>query len=67
MPTPIDVMASAFEDELQKIAQVKRAGWRPKARDVALVGGGGLAAIKGRQAIEDHRNGRLMRKQQQGY
>ncbi len=67
MPTPIDVMASAVEDELQKIAQVKKAGWKPKPRDAALVLGSGAVALRGRQALEDHRNGRLMRKQQQGY
>ena len=67
MRSRIDIMASSFQDELQKIAQVKYAGAVPDKKTVgkalpmvgAVVGWEAL-----RRANQDRKTGRMMRQQQ---
>lgn len=71
MPTYQDVFVSAFEDELEKIAQAKQAA-APKPGNlkrnlgVAVAGAVGYETL--RRANEDRKMGRMVRRQQnQGY
>lgn len=59
-----DVLASAFEDELTKIAQAKLAELKPWHKVVGLMLAGGAAHESLRRANEDRRMGRAMRIQQ---
>ncbi len=70
MPQPESyaaAMAAGFEDEMQKIAQVKAAALSPDAlKTIALVGGAALGYEALRRANHDRRMGRAVR-MQQGY
>jgi len=73
MSGPLDIMANAFQDELQKIKLAglfSREAKLPKrvgaAKTLALVVAGGLAYEGLRRANQDRKMGRMMRLQQQG-
>lgn len=67
MPTNYaEAMATAFEDEMQKIAAKKIAMSSNTMKHVGLVGAGALGALALHRAEQDRRMGRAMRNQQ-GY
>jgi hypothetical protein len=62
-----DVLASAFEDELTKLAQDKLSALTPLQKALGLMAAGGVAYETARRANSDRRMGRVMRLQNQGF
>lgn len=71
MPTYQEVFVSAFEDELEKIAQAKQAAMAAKPnlkRNLGIAAAGAVGYETLRRANEDRKMGRMVRRQQnQGY
>lgn len=61
-----EIMAAAFEDELEKLAQEKTSMSHATMKTVGLVGAGAVGAETLRRAERDRRTGRMVR-MQQGY
>lgn len=61
-----DILASAFENELTKIAKSKLSSLTPIQKAIGLMAAGGITYETIRRANEDRRMGRTMRLQQ-GY
>ena len=66
---PVTVMASAFQDELEKIAVAREAlGFVAKhKKPIGLMVGGAVGYEGLRRANQDRRMGRAMRRQQQQF
>lgn len=62
MPNRLEMMADAFQDELQKIAKQKKAAAIGKALPLMAAGAAGWETM--RRANEDRKLGRQVRKQQ---
>ena len=62
-----DVLASAFEDELTKIAKDKLSSLTPMQKAIGLMAAGGVTYEALRRANQDRRMGRAMRMQQGVY
>lgn len=64
-----EALVRAFEDELEKIAQIKSAVSKDTMKTVGLVGAGAVGMETMRRANNDRKMGRIMRIQQgqQGY
>jgi len=62
-----DVLASAFENELVKIARSKLSGLTPFQKALGLMAAGGVTYETARRANHDRRMGRAMRLQQGSY
>lgn len=63
-----EIIASAFQDELMKIAEVRGGKLSPTTlKTLGLVGAGAMGYRTMSQANQDRRLGRTMRLQQQNY
>jgi lactate dehydrogenase-like 2-hydroxyacid dehydrogenase len=62
-----EIMASAFEDELRKIATAKVPSKMPSLKTMGLVGAGAVGYETLRRAERDRRMGRAMRIQNNAY
>jgi len=62
-----DTLASAFEDELVKIAHIKLSGLTQAQKALGLMAAGGITYEVLRRANQDRRMGRAMRVQQGVY
>lgn len=64
-----EAVIQAFEDELEKIAQIKSAISKQTMKTVGLIGAGAVGTETLRRANNDRKMGRIMRIQQgqQGY
>lgn len=68
MPTYQEVFASAFEEELQKIAQSKAVGLLTKhKKELGIAAAGAVGYESLRRANEDRKMGRMVRRQNQGW
>lgn len=72
MRTYQEVFASAFEDELQKIAEAKEASAasqfvQKNKKNLGIAAAGAVGYETLRRANEDRRMGRMVRRQNQGY